>query len=573
VALPWGGWAKLVQPGVKDGMLDPSTLGPNLMHVGWIPRQITFSTDPDRTKPNRFYQEYDPHLTKVPVELSHGVIGETMAGINKQTLLFDNPDVGVPDDLEPVITELIDMLRYYGVTSKTLSLDELVVNRNSGTGYWFKEKWKNKGRMLDDPKGRSYLDEHWMFAHKRNYVTPTNVCGKFEYAKNKKIQANDVRTFETFAAPDTLYGMRLCQHFNKKLAASGCPLFGVGSDFSRGGFDRLIRSITRDGKGGPFRTKGMGDVKKFDKHFMKTLRWICFRIRLALFEGTPEEKLEYEERLRYYYTHATHPFLLLPSGQLLFVLLGGMMSGDPSTTYDNSLAHAIMWLYHFKLNVPVEKFTWRYFLTKWGVSLYSDDNIFNLGKYVGCASYESRSATYGKFGFHLKEEDDRIASEWPGLTYLGATVVKDELGCYVPQYDIRRIWSSIVFSKKTLSSYEEFAKVRSLLVLSVFNGREHFEHIRRYLEFFVRKRDEDSGLGWHLDVRAFEKVVSKHGYFWFSGIDDRPFASPWIPTYTWSVGFYHSWEGAVVANGSQGPSSTCPISRGPTLADVEGAYY
>jgi hypothetical protein len=514
----WGGWySKLRVLSKRTFDYEPT----NIQSLGYLdmPARKSFG----RRKPSNrttlcpLYQIYDPDLTQVPVEPTHGWINPDWNSMVNQVKLFDhNDDDDIPDisDAEKIIIEMFD---FYNVHSNIISLEEVTFNEKANAGVGYQEIYGNKGTMLK--YGREEIESYWATAHMVKALPLSYLFPKVEYLPWEKVWENNARSIEAAPLPHLAYQLRCCQSFNKKMYKQHDKLpVKVGVNFNNGGFNKLIRSITLDGK------KFQGDIRKFDKNFRKKLRLACKRVRLGLYRGAHYG--EFKERMDFIYEYSILSPVIMPWGQVL--MLPFMKSGDGNTTSDNCIGHLVIIIKMVIVYFPGVR-TWRDVFYIIEIALYADDNIgCTSNKNNFLATFECRRKFYGKFGFELKQEDDIVSDRWESLTFLGAKIIYYE-GMFAPQYSLGRIWSAIIYNKLD-DPVGIYNKMCSMLILTTFNGQQAYDQVYNVLKFYIEYFDDNYGKTWttrrSLDG---EPALFKKGM-------------PFLPYRQWCVNFWNGYE-------------------------------
>jgi hypothetical protein len=495
------------------------------------------------TKISDAYLRYDPGLKKVPVPLTHGFITGNWNMIKKAFLLFDHPkDTPGEFPLEEVQWAknlIIELLRMDDVKSHVLPLGQVEFNFQASNGALRHQHGYGHDKAEYFRHNRDEIDFHWEKAHILDLETLWKVSFKNEYMKFTKIQLDDGRIFEIPDVTLLTYGFRLCQAFNKKLYTTWehSPI-KVGCSFQYGGLDRLVRNFSRG-----YDLFSSDDVRKFDKFFRKKLRMFCKEIRIELFDEIGMSKSEYVQRMDWLYEKCTNAACILPWFQV--VMVEGMLSGDWNTTPDNSLAHLLVKLAYVKRNFPWAR-GWTDVNEIMNTALYSDDNLTawvkdQMGFFM--SSFEQQDNFYHLFGWSLKSEDHQVQDQVLGLTFLGAKIV-EYAGMYAPQFDLSRIWSSIVHENKSKDStnvVNNYQKLLSLLLLSTFNGVAQYTNIQTFLSWYVRDCERKYGRTWMHRQVAQDKIVTVQVGEW-SIIDINTKYIPIIPGFQWSVAFWLGYE-------------------------------
>lgn len=429
-----------------------------------------------KQKYSEWYLKWDPSLNKHP-PLLHGYANPTWSSIINQIKLFDHPDF----EPEPEIKEAIGwamgqitlQLRELSVFTEEIKLFDVEWNFQATSGKFTQEKYGNKGQALKNEAFQAECEEHYLHAAELGAEPLWKISGKREYLPMTKIDDDNMRCFEIPPTIHLQYAHRVCQLFNKKMYSKWTQLpIKVGIDITRGGFHTLMKRLEDN-----FLWKYTGDVRKWDKYFRTYLRLMCRDLRINLIHPkySQTEAQRIADKLFYVYRVATNACVVTPWLQVLR-LKGSMLSGDNNTTADNSLGH-------YGINIGMVKFfipkvrSLSQILNNFDPNLYADDHINALkARYGFLRFFEIRSKFYEAAGFNLKKEDDKVQTTTVGLIFLGATCVRHG-GYFAPKYNLDRIWSSLVYKGNTIPIDHYFMKVRSLLILSTFNGKKEFDRI------------------------------------------------------------------------------------------------
>lgn len=533
----WGGWvSKLLKnspTGYSCSQLKPFI---SIESVGFLQDSITHNRRGCRRRGSEISSDYlklDPTLTKCPPieKLSHSFMDPDWDAVRNQIFLFDKIPPDIPEHLQKLIQassdEIYQFLHERGVRAKYTEYKNVEWNMNATNGYGYKH-YKYKRVALFDPEFIAESERFWRVAHKENARPLWKISGKKEYLPNEKLDTKNCRTFEI---PPTIllqYMHRCQQYFTKQLyALVNWPVM-VGMTMSFGGFNHMMKRMEQDF------VKFMGDVSKWDKDFHWKIRKYCLEIeRMSIDESyTHQEAQEFAERLAYCYLNKIGTFCLAPWGEVVFIP-DKMKSGDNVTTRDNCIGHLIVFLSYLKYYRP--GFTIYHLGKDFTFCLYSDDHIGSSSERLAfLTKFTLRSSFYRALGFTLKEADDRVQKSIEGLTFLGATAVKYEDG-FGPQFSLSRIWSSIVKKgERGLSAVHYFDKLRSLLLLSTFNGRKAYEEIKELVE--KQRKRLHSRPAHKTQANLVEELSNWH-------LDA---ISPYfIPTYDYSVAWWLGRESAL----------------------------
>lgn len=502
--------------------------------VGFLPN-LSEQYPKDSSIVDADYLIYDPTLKKVPTLLTHAYVTPSWKSIAKQFSLFD---VEIQEDMIPhaeiewgiqqVEQELLD----FGFDWEEIPLSEVEWNLKSSAGALLAEK--TKGKWLENNEHN--LQYIYETAHKfPNVRILHKVSGKAEYLPFSKIHEENHRCFEISPVHLLVATLPLSQPFNKKLYEMHKLDYCVGITYQHGGFDAFARWILSTSEDLFY---GMDDFRKWDKRFHETVRKGCVRIRASTYKGKMT-KTELLDRLTWSYDKKTgQAFCLLPWGQVVKVPWR-MLSGDDSTTSDNTLGVKIVAFAFVKYYIP-EITTYHEAKRHFRVYNYADDHLYRapcskLGEFL--TSFEPRFLFCALNSMELKREDHkRVRNTLEGLTFLGATF-KLEKGIWVPVYDIQRIFSAIVMQNPNIKlKASKFMKLVSLLVLAAFSEPNLFDSIRKYALWFSEKYRQEIISQWSLaaENREFDLpllLVPSRQYcqlLWTgqeSGADWRPVTS------------------------------------------------
>jgi len=312
------------------------------------------------------------------------------------------------------------------------------------------------------------------------------------------------------------------QHFNKKLY--NLKTFNaVGVSFQYGGFDEMVRRLTRI-KGATFFT---GDVSKWDKRFRVFLIDFCRRMRVNLYRG---QDPEYSYRMEFQYKNETYVFIVLSNGQVIYKA-GSQLSGKTNTTSDNVMAHMLIMIAYILFMCDTEETMSLNDVYKvMEALLYADDQIVAVNpSWHFITPFSSRAEFYNRFGMFLKQSDDVIQDHVEGLVFLGATI-KSYYGKYVPVYNRDRLEAGLVFPKGDLDVLQEYGKALAIYFLAAFVDDEKFIHnLFEYLVFLHEKThgiaevyidpDCDDLLGiidhaYELKLQRIPYIEEVREYFW-----------------------------------------------------------
>ncbi len=465
--------------------------------------------------------------------------------MEEAVMLFDIDTTAVKKSfprpaMEQAYTILLNMFRDFRVKSEVLPLEYVDFNLMAASGALYTKQYGKKGQALMTPAVLQEIARYDKQAHIVNAEPLWNGSGKEEIIALEKIlkEIADQRIFEI--PPITFLAIELmkCQSFNKQMYThwSDWPI-RVGAVLQKGGFDHIHKHSDIGG------IKGMGDSKKWDKHFCDELRMFCCRLRCALFEPTEEITTEmFTTQMKWIYEKCIRTYIVMPWGEVLRILTG-MKSGDGNTTPDNSIGDLMVFFAYVIDALPEIKFKdWRQIVRILYPNIYSDDHDFCTAvKYGFLAEYKRRNEFFNRCGFQLKKEDDKTGPDWTGIKFLGGTAVR-YYNTWVPVYSTDRIRGGlrILEGRKDLGDIVRYYKVMSLLILSTFSGRVVFDHIRNFLLKLDHKQGRLLKPSQALDVLQYIGNFNGEENF-INAIQTIPF----VPTHKWCVWFWTNLESAL----------------------------
>jgi len=373
---------------------------------------------------------------------------------------------------------LVTLLRNHGVETREIPSDDVQYNPKGSCGDWFNRIYPTKQAFVEagELKSERYI-VYRQSAHRLDWVSLAFTKGKREILPIDKIEEHNVRMFLFFNVMHFFSVAQDNQYFNKRFYHVRV-WNAVGSVFSNGGFDQLIRKLESI----PGARKYMGDVRKWDKNLLAFLfMFVCYHVRMQLYHGTDEE---YQKRVYWQYVQEIYPYVLHSSGQVT-QHFGSQSSGRVNTTTDNTLVHMFIVfafvLHHLDSNGKMQL---HHVLAIFDALIYSDDHLGACDPKVAfLASYETRNEFYNYFKLQLKPEDDKVQDSVIGLTFLGATIVQKN-GFYVPQYNQERIRAGLVVKTSHLDDSQEYAKALALYLLASFIPDQQLRNaMKQYLTF------------------------------------------------------------------------------------------
>ncbi len=393
--------------------------------------------------------------------------------VNHATLRYDEPlNINVDND---IVVEAVDillaMLSPIKGECSVLPQEGTKVRRKSASGPNAEYQYRYIGDFADsEPTEFQFC---WEWAHRLNVPQYWKSSGKEELLKAQKVDDGDCRTFIFNDGQHRYCGQRMNQNFNDLFGAMRGTWSYIGFDRTHGGFSDLGARMAKWFK------KFEGDCKKWDARMCTELLAICMIIRWICYK--PEfHTLDNWMRLVYQYKNICKSLIYLSSGQILQFLFGNK-SGQVSTSYDNTLAHMIVFIYEaiLFLRERGEEVNLTNILIHLWVCLYGDDSL------GGCSpefdSYCERvygsipkclNAMYSRWGMHFKMDECKVQSSLEGLKFIGG-IFKETMYGWAHAFSRDRVMSAMVRSNKTLDPDALWGKWVSLLALSTFDDSRH----------------------------------------------------------------------------------------------------
>jgi hypothetical protein len=303
-------------------------------------------------------------------------------------------DIAMPCELSLdhrlVRCALDDTLRDYGRFENRGSIraaGEVFINPDSSSGPVYK-----KMGFTDKVEVYTYVPElvqwFWDVAHHVDYSVLWKEFGKTELLKVTK----NTRGISVAPADFQMAGARMNQHTNELLSEVGnkfdaCPS-RVGMVMQGGGLDRYAEWLDVTDW-----LKISSDNDKFDSRILNILFEVVKVVRYHLWDKKGMSGEEWWQRQNYYYGQKTRSFILCSNGQV-FLKLWGNPSGQDSTTYDNTIIHAFVKNYLWRLLTGL-MYSPDAFVEKrehYRCGLYGDDNNESVSpKYARFFSFEARA--------------------------------------------------------------------------------------------------------------------------------------------------------------------------------------
>lgn len=382
-------------------------------------------------------------------------------------------------DLDPELFELAlkDTIKCYAClqdSCRILDFEELEYVPGTSPGFKYKVAGcSNKEDALS--AFRQQLKRSWDEHHVRRVPCLWKQAGKVELLKREKVTAGDLRGF-TCPELDFLFCcMRMNHDFNKKLHTFAhnfmATMSRVGYVLQKGGFTRIFQRHHRPGC-----KCGEGDCEKFDSDIAALFYYVSMMVRYDAWDKKGMSTQEWFDRQKWYFENKCYSFIVLPSGQIVFKIIGNN-SGQESTTDDNGIAHSFTLCYIWRklFRMPL----WAC-LDSVNIDLYADDHLFSVPpKFDQFADYETRRRLYLEVGLHLSKAKDLVTQNTAvGHTFLGPKAVMSG-GRLVPVYNRDKVLCSVLFMEHEFPPDVQLGRVLSIMLNCVFD-RPVFDYLRAY---------------------------------------------------------------------------------------------
>jgi hypothetical protein len=323
--------------------------------------------------------------------------------------------------------------------------DEVVskLDRTTSAGAPFNVCYGTKGDLLDcDGEILQVFDDSWrLLESDENHTYLCTNSLKEEIRPTDKIAQNKIRTFTAMAVDATVDGNRLFSDMNERMNSAWLVSSStVGWSPMNGNWGRLLEKLQQHPNGYAL------DESEYDSSLRSYMMWGCARFRWSCLrdeDRTPENL----RRIKHYYRNLVNTVIISPEG-VLVMKLGGNPSGSVNTINDNTLILFALLSYAWIRLVPEKESTSiQEFLTNVAFALCGDDNTWTVsdeahpfynGKTV-CVEFSSIGITTTSDCYEPRAAED--------LDYLSAHTVYLR-GFAVPQYDRRKILTSLLFSNR-----------------------------------------------------------------------------------------------------------------------------
>jgi len=346
---------------------------------------------------------------------------------------------------------------------RVVDLDEVIINPRGTAGPCF--RGKNMVQAIREHPDLIGIP-HYRFGSRVLF----KMAPKYEILPVEKLETGTPRTF---AFPDFHHKIRwtrLVQHFNQYIQTLKWYRPVSGSISLVDDWDDFWRVLDQ------YLWKIINDFRKYDSGYPKLMHAAMCLVRLWAFDSsvTDEEKKE----LKYYYNSLQELLVVLPNGQVVN-LDNGQISGQPSTTTDNSVVSSFMLDLAFsviawsnELQKPIDDELVHYAL------IHRHRDVDKLVR-IKTGGDDSASATdmppqkyrealdlvSRRHGFAVKNEDFKVTQDITECGFLGGRAYRREGRFVYTPKDPRKMLESMFLQKATLSVEEEYNKLLSLAAL------------------------------------------------------------------------------------------------------------
>lgn len=367
------------------------------------------------------------------------------------------------------------------------------------------------GPCFPKAKMAGAINEHPNLIHRRCYLHDDlviwKIAGKHEILTMEKILAKRPRTFAFMDFHHKIRWTRLVQDMNKQMQhqwRSRPPAGAISLVDDWHDFWSMYESK---------RNYKQNDFEKFDAGYPAKMHEAVCEFRVWCYAKYVSEDDIAE--LRYYYKALQYPIVILPNGQVV-ILDNSQLSGQPSTTTDNSIVSSFLMdlaysvLCYLEDGHDLTEALVRHALlnrhprvsVKTRVSTGGDDSV--AGDNLTSTRYKECLALVCKmFGFKIKESDYRETTDLSECGFLGG-LARQVNGRYVyTPKDPQKMYDSMFLEKQELAADEEFNKILSLTALN-WNTQYFDEMHKIYMKYY----DEYNDLGLQAplseaDIRDF----------------------------------------------------------------------
>jgi len=311
---------------------------------------------------------------------------------------------------------------------------------------------------------------------------------KYEILAAEKLRTGTPRTFAFMDFHHRLRWTRLVQFFNQYIQTLKWSRPVSGSISLVDDWDDFWRALNQ------YVWKIINDFRKYDSGYPKLMHAAMLLVRLWACDSSVSSADK--EELRYYYDSLQELMVVLPNGQVVF-LDNGQISGQPSTTTDNSVVSAFMLDLAFSviawsndLQKPITEELVHYALVHRHKSVDKLTRIKTGGDDSASATdmhpekyREALDLVARMHGFAVKNEDFKVTRDITECGFLGGRACRREGRFVYTPKDPRKMLESMFLQKGVLTVEDEYNKLLSLTAL-LWNTELFDQGYRVYTAYF-----------------------------------------------------------------------------------------
>lgn len=281
-----------------------------------------------------------------------------------------------------------------------------------------------------------------------------NVAGKVEYCSKEDRESHKIRLFQIPPVELLLGQLKFGKQISLKIMGYHWSAYGFNPFM--GGFPTLARSLLTKPR------RGCYDVSGWDK-FIPLMHTLYSSLsKFMKFSSTQEE-----DHWKWVMKNTVAYFFKSDDGRV-FLKRYGNASGTGVTTRDNIFMHVILFssaLFAAYLQKNGSCPDWALVASQ-TVYLFGDDNIFSVDhEFSLVCDIDFMTNHYSKFGLKIKFLYTSNTEDLSPLSFLGANIIRKN-GSYLPQYDIVRLATSVLYDAEPLDLEQYVGKVHVLFVMS-----------------------------------------------------------------------------------------------------------
>ena len=275
---------------------------------------------------------------------------------------------------------------------------------------------------------------------------------KIEFKSKKDIDDNKIRLFQIPSAHYLVQQHRYGKRVSNRL--KGFRWSAMGHNPYRGGTHKIATRLLSK------RLRLCYDISGWDK-FLPLLVYL-YKVK------TKNSGLEHDPIWKWIVENLLIQFIMLPDGTVIIKTYGNP-SGSGTTTQDNTLCHAIVFM-HILVTAYYDKFK-DYpdpsLILEQVVYLFGDDNVASVDhKYFDSLLKPGFiAAIFESYGMKLKFLEIGVDLPLEKLSFLGATFIQCD-GLWCPQYPVSRLASGMIYENEKASIEDQVMKSFTLTMMS-----------------------------------------------------------------------------------------------------------